>query len=250
MSAFSTIIVCEADSSEHEMQKNKIIPPDDDDRSAILQSVGLNSEEPLLITIEAMLTQARQERPTHPDFILLPNRVGEGIATAREALEAHGGWVRYKTQSNLEGVLHIESGRFIAIHNTCERTGLGKGLPRFASARSRSATKSLRDDLQGDFSELIEGFGPSDVDDEAVDNPTLHLCVFIERRSLGTGEDSVTARAELVIGAVCSNLGVTGCQYRLPLDVDALTGPARDAGGTAPRDGEAVEAEISIRRKQ
>ena len=232
------------------MQQNKVILPDDDERSAILQSIGLNSEEPLLITIEAMIAQARQERPTHPGWIPLPARVGEGIATAREALEAHGGWVRYKTNNNLEGVRHIESGRFLAIHNTCERTGLDKGLPRFASARSRSATKSLRDDLQGDFCELIEGFEPSDVGDDAVDNPTLHLCVFILRELLGTGEEAITARAELVVGAVCSDLGIRGCQYRLPLDLDGLTGSAKDAEGTAPRDGGAVEAEISIRRKR
>lgn len=232
------------------MRQNKIILPDDGERSAILQSIGLNSEEPLLITIEAMIAKARQERPTHPGWYPLGARNAEGIATAREALEAHGGWGRHNSRNDLEGVLHIETGRFLAVHNTCERTGLGKGLPRFASARSRSATKSLRDDLQGDFCELIEGFEPADVNDDAVDNPTLHLCVFIMRESLGTGEDSVTARAELVIGAVCSNLGIKGCQYRLPIDLDGLTGPAQDAEGTAPRDGGAVEAEISIRRKR
>lgn len=232
------------------MQQNKIILPDDDKRSEILHSVGLSSDEPLLITIEAMIAKARHERPTYPGWYPLGARNAEGIATAREALEAHGGWGRHNSLNDLEGVLHFETGRFLAVHNTCERTGLGKGLPRFASARSRSATKSLRDDLQGDFCELIEGFEPSDVDGDAVDNPTLHLCVFIMRESLCNGEVSVTARAELVIGAVCSNLGIRGCQYRLPLDLNGLTGPARDAEGTAPRDGGAVEAEISIRRKR
>jgi hypothetical protein len=250
MSAFSTIIVCVANSSEHEMQQNKVILPADDERSAILQSVGLNSEEPLLITIEAMIAHARQVRETHPMWHPLGARIGEGIATARDALEAHGGWGRHITQNRLEGVRHIETGRFLAIHNTCERTGLSKGLPRFASPRSRSATKSLRDDLQGDFCELIEGFEPSDVDDDAVNNLTMHLCVFILREALETGEDFITARAELVIGAVCSDLGIKGCQYRLPLDLDGMTGSARDAEGTAPRDGGAVEAEISIRRKR
>lgn len=231
------------------MQQNKIILPDDDERSTILQSLGLNNEEPLLITIEAMIAQARQERPTHPAWHALSARNAEGIATAREALEAHGGWSRHNTQNRLEGVRHIESGHFLAVHNTCERTGLGKGLPRFASARSRSATKSLRDDLQRDFCELIEGFEPSDLSYDAVDNPTLHLCVFILRESLGTGEASITVRAELVVGAVCSDLGIKGCRYRLPLDLDGLTGSAHDSKGTAPRDAGAVEAEISIRRK-
>lgn len=232
------------------MPQNEIISFDNDGRGAILRSVGLNSEEPLLIAIEAMIAQAQLQRPAHPDWHPLSARNAEGVATVREALEAHGGWVRHKTQSGLDGVRHIDSGRFLAVHNTCERTGLRKNLPRFASPRSRSATRSLRDDLQGDFCELVEGFEPSGINEETADNLTLHLCVFIMRETLITGEMSIIARAELVVGAVCSDLGLKGCQYRLPLDLSGITGSAPDAKDTAPRNGGAVEAEISIRRKR
>ena len=143
------------------MQQVQFIPEDDPERAAILQAAGLNNDEPLLIAIEAMIQQARSERPTHPAWYPLSGRNAEGIAAAREALEAHGNWVRAKTQNRLEGARHLESGRFLAVHNTCERTGLAdKGFPRFMSPRTRSATKSLRDDVQHDFCELSEDFSP------------------------------------------------------------------------------------------
>ncbi|PYF12977.1 hypothetical protein C8J30_101362 [Rhodobacter viridis] len=231
------------------MKANTIVLPNDDERGDILRSVGLSSEEPLLLAVEAMIAQARTERPAHPTWHPLSARNAEGIATAREALEAHGGWGRHKTKSKLEGVLHLESGRFLAVHNTCERTGMNKDLPRFASPRSRVATKSLRDDLQGDFCELFEDFGPVDADEGEGGNLTLHLCVFIMMETLDTGEEALVARAELIVGAECSDQGIKSCEFRLPLDLSGLTGTGAAVKSGTPNDGEAVEAEVSIRRK-
>lgn len=231
------------------MQQTRYISPDHTERATILGSIGLNSDEPLLIAVEAMINQARAERPTHPSWNILGARNAEGIATAREALEAHGGWVRATSENRLEGVQHIDSGRFLAVHNTCERTGLDKGLPRFMSARKRSATKSLRDDLQGDFCELVEDFKPDEAELTPADELTLHLCVFIDRETLDTGEEMITSRAELVIGAICSDLGIVSSKYRIPLVVDGMVNSARRADGASPEDEGAVEAEISIRRK-
>jgi hypothetical protein len=153
------------------------------------------------------------------------------------------------TQNRLEGVQHIESGRFLAVHNTCERTGLNKGYPRFMSERKRSATKGLRDDLQGDFCELVEGFEPAEAAITPDDERTLHLCVHIDREVLETGEECLTARAELVIGARCSDLGITACKYRLPLDLTGIIGADPRSEAPAPAEDGLVEAEISIRRK-
>ncbi|MEG9883991.1 MAG: hypothetical protein V6Z86_05125 [Hyphomicrobiales bacterium] len=44
-----------------------------------------------MIAVEAMINQARSERPTHPSWNILGARNAEGIATVREALEAQGG---------------------------------------------------------------------------------------------------------------------------------------------------------------
>lgn len=231
------------------MQQTKFILPDHGNRSVILESIGLKSDEPLLIAVEAMINQARSERPAYPSWNILGARNAEGVATAREALEAHGGWSRATSENRLDGVQHIESGRFLAIHNTCERTGLDKGLPRFMSARKRSATKSLRDDLQGDFCELDEDFNPAETAPTPADELTLHLCVFIDRDTLDTGEEALMARAELVIGATCSDLGITGSKYRLPLDLEGMVNGGRHIDSASSEDEGAVEAEISIRRK-
>ncbi|MEG9883990.1 MAG: hypothetical protein V6Z86_05120 [Hyphomicrobiales bacterium] len=117
------------------------------------------------------------------------------------------------------------------------------------SARKRSATESLRDDLQHDFCELLEDFNVAEITPTPSDELTLHLCVFIERDILDTGEETLTARAELVVEATCSDLGITGCKYRLPLDLEGMVKGVRHIDGASCRDEGAVETKISVRRK-
>lgn len=231
------------------MKQNRILALADDESTELLRSVGLNSSEPLLMAVEAMLAQARTERPTHPAWHPLSARNAEGISVLRERLEEHGGWGRHMTKNRLEGVIHIESGRFLAVHNTCELTGLEKGLPRFASARSRTGTKQLREDLQGDFCELIEGFETDAIVGRPEDDLALHLCVHIAREPLETGEEKFLARAELIVGGVCSDFGIVGCDYRIPLDLSGMLESGAISSFPPQNDSGAVEAEVSIRRK-
>ena len=77
----------------------------------------------------------------------------------------------------------------------------------------------------------------------------MHLCVYIRREALETGEYFIVAQAELVIGATCSDSGITGCKYRLPLDLSGIVGMDKSTEHRVAPGEEAVEAEVSIRRK-
>ncbi len=217
------------------------------DREAELRAVGLNGEGALIVCIEAMIEQAFKERPTHPEWYKLGARNAEGISAIRRATEGEG-WVMARSKHGLDGIVHLESGRFLAIHNTCERTGLiDKPLPRFAAARRRVATKSLRDDLQGDL------FGPLDdmvdplVNLSPEDGLNLHLCCFIDRTIDEIDTVSLDVRAELIVGGASSDLGFVSAKLRIPLSVsgfDKEVNPNVEFG-----DGEAFEALKSFRKK-
>jgi len=234
------------------MVKPKFVLPADDRRAAILRSVDLESDAPLVIAVEEMVRQAEREVPTHPSWYPLGARNAEGIRALRQSLESTSKWSRWEHRK-LEGVRHLETGRFIAVHNCCERTGLdlsGK-LPRFAATRKRIATKSLRDDLQGDLALFEDDEGPAIAASPPDDDLTLHLCAFIDFEVKETGERIVRVRAELIIGATCSDLGFTSANYRLPIDLSGLDGGECASGTPAsPMEGGAIEADISIRKRQ
>jgi hypothetical protein len=224
----------------------QILPIFGEARDRVFESVGLKGDEALRLAVEAMIGQAFRELPTYPSWYPLGARIAEGISTLRRVLEGDG-WVRSVSKRGLDGVLHLGSGRFIALHNTCERTGLNKALPRFISARSRVATKSLRDDLQGDLFDVLEdSVHPAhrSPDDEL----TLHLCVFIDFDGDDSGDQFLNARAELIIGGTCSNLGFTSYKYRVPI----LVGDAGVGASATPDFGSdegAVEEVFTIRKR-
>ncbi len=231
------------------MDQKQFVLPESEFRSEILQSVGFESDEPLLIIVEAMVSQALNEHPTHPVWYPLGARNAEGISAARRVLEGTG-WARDTSKNKLEGVRHLENGHFLAIHNTCERTGLEKGLPRFASARKRTATKSLRDDLQEDFFDVIEDSNCSVDEVSYGDETALHLCVFILHEKTNTGEKLILIRAELIVGASCSDFGIAACKYRIPLNVSGLEfGGAAEYVPQSPEDDGAIETPVSIRKR-
>lgn len=236
------------------MSQTKFIQVDDGKRAEILSYVGLESDTALALAVEAALRKAQNEHATLPEWYPLGGRNAAAISALRMALEVTGCWTRWQHR-NLHGVKHLQTGRFIAVHNCCERTGLdlAERLPRFMSDRKRSATKSLRDDLQGDLDLLIEDEGQQDSLDARVEmDMPAHLCVYINSETLATGEAKYEVRAELLIDGECNDAGFTSARYRLPIDLEGLVDDLVETGmpnGARPGDGGVFEADVSIRKR-
>lgn len=236
------------------MTQAKFVQIFDEQRTEILSYVGLDSDTPLTLAAEAAFRKAQSERATLPDWYPLGGRNAWAIDALRTALETTGSWTRWQHR-NLHGVKHLQTGRFIAVHNCCERTGLdlaGK-LPRFLADRKRSATKSLRDDLQGELDLLIDDDGQQDsVDDRAKVDMPAHLCIYINSETLATGEAGFQVRAELLIDGACNDAGFISARYRLPLDLEGLADDLVETGmphRPTPGVGGVFEAEVSIRKR-
>lgn len=243
------------------MPKTKFVPVTDTRRLKIFESVGLESETSLAVAVEAAFRRAQSEHPTLPEWYPLGARNAAAISALRMALEATGNWSRWQ-RSNLHGVKHLQTGQFIAVHNCCERTGLDLSdkLPRFVSARKRSATKSLRDDHQAELALEVVDKMPS-VENDGLDwspeNASLHdtpahLCIYINSETLETGEARFEVRAELLIDGSCTDGGFVSARYRLPLDLLGLADSVADIGkasSDAPGEGGVFEADVSIRKR-
>lgn len=231
------------------MAKSNFILPENTGRDLILKSIGFPNDDALKVAVDAMVTQASKDSPLYPSWYPLGARVAEGIYALRSFMQMYG-WVGAKSDGGLDGLQHIESGRFLAIHNTCERTGLPGSLPRFLAARKRAATKSLRDDLQDDLFEVLDDQLSPKVQEQKQDELATHLCVFILPSAIETGDQNLTIRAELIVGAACSNLGIVGCQHRIVIDTTDLDGSGafRDlAPNSGPDD--VFETDFSISRR-
>jgi hypothetical protein len=234
---------------EIRMPKHNFILPEDSDRNSTLESIGFPNDDALKVAVSAMVTQASKENPLYPNWFPLGARVAEGIFTLRSFMQMHG-WVGTKSDGGLDGLIHIESGRFLAIHNTCERTGLAGALPRFIAARKRAATKSLRDDLQDDLFETLDDQPSPKIQKLKRDELATHLCVFIASNKTETGGQTLTVRAELVVGAACSNLGIVACQHRIVIETTDLDGSGAygdQTPDTGPED--AFETHFAISRR-
>lgn len=242
------------------MPATKFVPVTDTLRLELLKSVGLESETSLALAVEAAFRKAQSEHPTLPEWYPLGGRNAAAISALRMALEATGEWSRWQHR-NLHGVKHLQTGQFIAVHNCCERTGLDlfDKLPRFLSARKRSATKSLRDDHQTELDLVVIDGALDDGDDldwssneDAPHDSPAHLCIYIDSETLETGEARFEVRAEILIDATCTDSGFVSARYRIPLDLVGLADSAADAiiqRGDAPGEGGVFEADVSIRKR-
>lgn len=232
------------------MPNTVLIPFESPQRSDLFESLNLEGEESLLFAVEAMVDVAMSEHIYQPDWFPLGARVAAGVTALRMATEGTD-WFPHKTKNSLAGVKHMESGLFIAIHNTCERTGLclSKGHPRFISARNRSATKSLRDDLQGDLFAVIESNDDDDAKIDLSSDLNLHLCVFILKETSDIGEQQVEVRAELIVGGECSNYGFSNSKFRVPLNLGGLSTGGKGHGLALPPEDDLVDPIVSIRKR-
>lgn len=232
------------------MAETVLIPYEDSRRPELFASFSLESEEPLIFAVEAMVEKALSEDSYLPTWYPLGGRNAAGIVAISHALEGTR-WFPHSTKNRLWGVKHADSGRFLAIHNTCERTGLdnGKGHPRFASTRGRNATKSLRDDLQGDLFEVVESISSKGVIRDEESDLNMHLCVFILLETTDLGEQAITVRAELIIGGDCSDVGFSNSLFRIPLDLRGLSSRGKGAGKDVPPESDAIEPFVSIRKR-